>query len=71
MNCLIIKSSRKRTGIRIQSCESTLIIAVLTDLANCDYLLTTDDRLMKYKSERIEIIDPIEFIKRIGGENDD
>ena len=40
-------------------------------LANCDYLLTTDDRLLKYKSERIEIIDPIEFIKRIGGENDD
>ena len=40
-------------------------------LANCDYLLTTDDRLLKYKSEQIEIIDPIEFIKRIGGENDD
>ena len=40
-------------------------------LANCDYLLTTDDRLLKYQSERIEIIDPIEFIKRIGGENDD
>ena len=40
-------------------------------LAKCDYFLTTDDRLLKYKSERIEIIDPIEFIKRIGGENDD
>ena len=40
-------------------------------LANCDYLLTTDDRLLKYKSERIEIIDPIGFIKRIGGEDDD
>ena len=40
-------------------------------LANCDYLLTTDDRLLKYKSERIEIIDPIEFIRRIGGEEDD
>ena len=39
--------------------------------ANCDYLLTTDDRLLKYRSERIEIIDPIEFIKRIGGENDE
>ena len=40
-------------------------------LPNCDYLLTTDDRLLKYKSEQIEIIDPMEFIKRIGGENDD
>jgi len=37
-------------------------------LAECDYLLTTDDRLLKYKSERIEIIDPIEFIKRIEGD---
>lgn len=36
-------------------------------IAKCDYLLTTDDRLLKYKSERIKIVDPIEFIKQIGG----
>ena len=39
-------------------------------LANCDYLLTTDDRLLNYRSNLIEVIDPIEFIKRIGGENE-
>ena len=33
-------------------------------LANCDYLL-------KYSSDRIDVIDPIEFIKRIGGKNND
>ena len=31
--------------------------------ANCDYFLTTDDRVLKYKSDKIEIIDPINFIK--------
>lgn len=36
-------------------------------LLNCDFFLTTDDRLLKYESERIEVVDPIEFIKRIGG----
>ena len=40
-------------------------------LAGCDYLLTTDDRLLKYSSERIKIVDPIEFIKRIGGTDDE
>ena len=42
--------------------------AILTD---CDYLLTTDDRLLKYRSDQIEVIDPIEFIKRTGGDNID
>ena len=40
-------------------------------LAGCDYLLTTDDRLLKYSSDRIKIADPIEFIKRIGGTDDE
>lgn len=31
--------------------------------ANCDYFLTIDDRILKYKSDKIEIIDPINFIK--------
>lgn len=40
-------------------------------LAGCDYLLTTDDRLLKYSSDHIKIVDPIEFIKRIGGTDDE
>lgn len=35
--------------------------------AKCDYLLTTDDRLLKYKSEYISIVNPTEFIRLIGG----
>ena len=40
-------------------------------MSDHESVMETDDRLLKYKSERIEIIDPIEFIKRIGGKNDD
>ncbi len=36
-------------------------------LAGCDYMLTTDDRLLKYKSDRIQIINPTEFVRILGG----
>lgn len=36
-------------------------------IAQCEYFLTTDDRLLKYKTDEIEMVDPIEFIKRTGG----
>ena len=32
-------------------------------LAECDYFLTTDDRLLKYKTDKIRIADPTEFIR--------
>jgi predicted nucleic acid-binding protein len=31
--------------------------------SNCDYLLTTDDRLLKHKDDRINISNPVDFIK--------
>ena len=31
-------------------------------LSECDYFLTTDDRLLKYKTEKIELMNPIDFI---------
>ena len=40
-------------------------------LARCDYLLTTDDRLLKYRTDKIKIVDPTEFIRIIGGANDE
>lgn len=39
--------------------------------AKCKYLLTTDDRWLKYTSEQIKIIDPITFVKQIGGFHND
>ena len=32
--------------------------------AKCDYFITTDDKLLKYKDDRITIINPIDFIMR-------
>ena len=31
--------------------------------ANCDYFLTTDDRVLKYHNDKIKIINPVNFIK--------
>ena len=32
-------------------------------LSESDYFLTTDDRLLKYQSDKIRIADPVEFIR--------
>jgi len=32
-------------------------------LAECDYFITTDKRVLKYKTPKMKIIDPIEFVK--------
>lgn len=33
--------------------------------ADCEYFITTDDRLLKYQSERINMVTPGEFIRRV------
>jgi predicted nucleic acid-binding protein len=35
--------------------------------AQCDVFLTTDKRLLKYKSDKITLLNPIDFVKRYGG----
>lgn len=34
-------------------------------LSECDYMITTDDRLLKFKSDKIRVVDPTEFIKEM------
>lgn len=34
-------------------------------IAECDYFVTTDDRLLKYRSEKIELVTPGELIRRM------
>lgn len=34
-------------------------------LAGSDYLITTDDRLLKYQTEKIQVVTPGEFIRRM------
>ena len=35
--------------------------------AKCDYFITTDDKLLKFKQDKIRIISPIDFISIKGG----
>lgn len=34
-------------------------------IAECDYFITTDDRLLKYRSDRIMLVTPGEFIRKM------
>ncbi len=36
--------------------------------ANCGYFITTDDRLLKYSSEQMQLVTPGEFIRRLEAE---
>ena len=54
------------TGIK--SADAAHIACAI--LAECDYFLTTDDRVLKYKSDRIKIMNPVEFLKILEVEKD-
>ena len=47
------------TGVKTADAYHTACAIV----SECDYLITTDDRLLKYKTDAIRIGDPIEFIR--------
>ena len=34
-------------------------------VAKCNYFITTDDRLLKYQSEKVDLVTPEEFIRRM------
>jgi predicted nucleic acid-binding protein len=38
-------------------------------IAKCDYFITTDTRLLKYKTDKITLINPVDFVKLLEGEN--
>lgn len=39
--------------------------------ANCEYFLTTDERLLKFSTDKIKLLNPTEFEKIFGGEKID
>ena len=39
-------------------------------IAGCDYFITTDNRILNYKTDRIKIANPIEFVRIWRKEND-
>jgi len=46
------------TGIK----EKDALHVACAIFSSCDYLLTTDDRLLKYTSNEIKIINPLQFV---------
>lgn len=53
-----------KTGIKAKdACHVACAIS-----ASCDYFLTTDDRLLKYCTDEVHMINPVDFIKRLEDE---
>ena len=50
-----------KTGVKFM--DACHVVCAL--FAGCDYLITTDDRLLKYKSENVTIINPVNFLKEM------
>ena len=48
-----------KTGIKLKDASHTACAII----AKCDYLITTDKRLIKYQDNRIKIVNPIEFLE--------
>ena len=48
-----------QTGVKLKDASHTACAIV----AKCDYLITTDKRLLKYKTNRIKIVNPINFLE--------
>jgi len=51
------------TGIK----EKDALHVACAIFSSCDYLLTTDDRLLKYTSDEIKIINPLQFVIEMEG----
>ena len=56
-----------KTGIKkMDACHVACAI-----LSKCDCMLTTDKRLLKYRSDKILMLNPIDFITRLEDQNDE
>jgi len=55
-----------RTGIKYK--DSVHLACSM--IAGCDYFITTDKGVLKYKTDRIKIVSPIEFVKIWREQND-
>ena len=56
----ILSEEITKTGIKKK--DATHLACSI--IAECDYFITTDKRLLNYKSNKIKIVNPINFMKR-------
>ena len=52
-----------RTGVKMKDAYH-VACAIYAD---CDFFFTTDDRLLKYTSNEIQMLNPIDFVRRWEG----
>lgn len=56
-----------KTGIKFKdACHVASAI-----YAGCEYFISTDRRLLKYKSDEIKMVTPVDFVMNMEGEEDD
>ena len=55
-----------KTGIKMKDAYH-VSCAILT---GCDYFLSTDKRLLKYRTSEITILNPTEFVKEVENKDD-
>ncbi|MBR6080158.1 MAG: hypothetical protein IKP60_08385 [Treponema sp.] len=54
------------TGVKMKdSCH-----IVCAEMMKCDYLLSTDKRMLKYKSDSLKLMNPIEFVDMLNGDDE-
>ena len=58
-NAVALTDEIMKTGIKRKDASHTACAII----AKCDYLITTDKRLLKYNDNRIKIVNPIEFLE--------
>ena len=58
-----IAETARNTGLKIKD----FLHVACAIAANCDCLLTTDKRFLKYKNDRIRVLNPIQFLIEMEG----
>jgi predicted nucleic acid-binding protein len=48
-----------KTGVKYMDASHTACAII----AGCDYLITTDKRLLKYRSNKTNVVNPVDFIR--------
>jgi len=56
-----LASEIQETGIK----EKDSLHIACAIIAECDYFVSTDDRLLKYKTDKIKLVTPMDFITKL------
>lgn len=68
--CLKIESiANKITDTGVKTLDALHVACAI--YAKCDYIISTDDRILKYTDKRIKLVNPFEFVRLYGGEKNE